>query len=228
LLICSGCHRTFKTQRGLSQHERLVHPFRNENRQQAATFIPASTSNIAYAKVWERKEILQMVSFEHSILGHPRVGHQITGNTTKQIKYSVGSRPIRHRTRLTCQGEKRNGTYICALRLAPIARPLSRAVNFEELQVLTTYNESLPHRVGRAFREHSPPTSQASFPYGLELKASNDLMSDTTPPPAKIADPAGSDSITSGDLPLVDHISPEGRWRDDFLRHALSDSNITT
>jgi hypothetical protein len=88
---CSECHRVFMTQRGLSQHERLVHPnIRNEKRAQAATGKAGPTLKKAYGKVWQEDEIAKMVSLEYSLLGHPRMAQQMAahlpGKTTKQIR----------------------------------------------------------------------------------------------------------------------------------------------
>jgi len=50
--ICGICRHAFKTQRGLSQHERLVHPVeRNEKRTIAATKGPSRGPNKGYGQV---------------------------------------------------------------------------------------------------------------------------------------------------------------------------------
>jgi len=89
--ICGICKQGFKTQRGLSQHERLVHPAaRNEKREQAATSRGSHKTNKGYGKVWRKDEVDTMLRLEKTLQGHPHIAKQmmehLPGKTAKQIR----------------------------------------------------------------------------------------------------------------------------------------------
>ena len=90
-VICGTCKLAFKTQRGLSQHERLVHPVeRNEKREKAATSRPSRKPNKGCGKVWREEELDIMIRLEKSLEGHPHIAMQmlehIPEKSLKQIR----------------------------------------------------------------------------------------------------------------------------------------------
>jgi len=77
-VICGICKQTFKTQRGLSQHERLIHPVeRNEKREKAATSRPSRKPNKGCGKVSRKEELDTMIQLEKAIEGHPHIAMQM-------------------------------------------------------------------------------------------------------------------------------------------------------
>ncbi|GFG30127.1 hypothetical protein Cfor_07569, partial [Coptotermes formosanus] len=81
----------FKTQRGLPQHERLVHPVvRNEKREKAATERPVRGLAKGFGKIWRKEEIETMMRPKKSLHEHPQIAKQmmahIPGKTAKQIR----------------------------------------------------------------------------------------------------------------------------------------------
>ena len=85
------CKQGFKTQRGLSQHERLIHPsVRNEKREKAATYRVSRGTNKGYGKLWQKEEVDIMIRLEKSLQGHPQIVKQmmehLPGKTAKQIR----------------------------------------------------------------------------------------------------------------------------------------------
>jgi hypothetical protein len=61
-VICGICKLDFKTQRGLSQHERLIHPLeRNEKREKAATSRSSRRPSKGCGKVWRKEELDTMI-----------------------------------------------------------------------------------------------------------------------------------------------------------------------
>jgi hypothetical protein len=64
-ISCKLCHQEFRTQRGLSQHERAAHPaLRNEKRQQAAQPAPPRPAAKGHGKTWSKEEIELMIQLE--------------------------------------------------------------------------------------------------------------------------------------------------------------------
>jgi hypothetical protein len=89
--ICEICRQAFKSQRGLSQHERLVHPVeRNEKRAKAVTKGLSKGPNKGYGKVWAKEELDKLIQLEKNLQGHPRIAKQmmehLPGKTAKQIR----------------------------------------------------------------------------------------------------------------------------------------------
>jgi len=89
--ICGICKQDFKTQRGLSQHERLIHPVaRNEKLEKAATSRVSHRTNKGYGKVWKKEEVDTMIRLEKALQGHPQIAKQmmehLPGKTAKQIR----------------------------------------------------------------------------------------------------------------------------------------------
>jgi hypothetical protein len=83
--------RGFKTQRGLSQHERLNRPLeRNEKRENDATCKPSQGPTKGYGKVWSKEEVDVMLHLEKSLEGHPKIAKQmmehLPGKTATQIR----------------------------------------------------------------------------------------------------------------------------------------------
>jgi hypothetical protein len=90
-VICGLCNQAFKTQRGLSQHERLVHPVeRNEKREKAVTDKRGRGASKGYGKVWQKDEVDTMIHLEKTLQGHPQIAKQmmehLPGKTAKQIR----------------------------------------------------------------------------------------------------------------------------------------------
>jgi formate hydrogenlyase subunit 6/NADH:ubiquinone oxidoreductase subunit I len=90
-IICGVCKEAFKTQRGLSQHERHIHPVeRNEKRQKAATSRKTRGQSKGYGKVRLKEEVDTMIRLEKSLRGHQQIAKQIMehllGKTVKQIR----------------------------------------------------------------------------------------------------------------------------------------------
>lgn len=89
--ICNICNQAFKTQRGLSQHERLAHPLeRNAKRVEAARKRTIRDLYKGYGKVWTKEEVESMIRLEISLQGHPQIAKQmmahLPGKTAKQIR----------------------------------------------------------------------------------------------------------------------------------------------
>jgi len=89
--ICGLCNQAFKTQRGLSQHERLIHPVeRNEKRERAATGKTSRGPSKGYGKVWQKEEVDTMIHLEKTLQGHLQIAKQmmehLPGKTAKQIR----------------------------------------------------------------------------------------------------------------------------------------------
>jgi hypothetical protein len=90
-ISCEICHQEFRTQRGLSQHERAAHPaLRNEKRQQAAQPAPPRPAAKGHGKTWRKEEIDLMIQLELRLKGHPQIAKQMlahfAGKTNKQIR----------------------------------------------------------------------------------------------------------------------------------------------
>ena len=90
-VICGLCRQAFKTQRGLSQHERLIHPVeRNAKREMAETGKSGRGLSKGYGKVWQKEEVETMLRLEKSLKGHPQIAKQmmehLPGKTAKQIR----------------------------------------------------------------------------------------------------------------------------------------------
>ena len=83
--ICGLCSQAFKTQRGLSQHERLVHPVeRNKKREKAATSGQRQGPRKGFGKVWVKEELDIMVRLENSLEGHPHIAMQMMEHLPKK------------------------------------------------------------------------------------------------------------------------------------------------
>jgi hypothetical protein len=77
-VICGLCNQAFKTQRGLSQHECLIHPVeRNEKRERAAKNRQSRGPNKECGKVWVKEELDTMIRLEKSLEGHPHIAMQM-------------------------------------------------------------------------------------------------------------------------------------------------------
>ena len=60
--ICGICSQAFKTQRGLSQHERLINPVEHsEKRERTATDKTGQGPNKGYGKVWQKEILLEIL-----------------------------------------------------------------------------------------------------------------------------------------------------------------------
>ena len=89
-LPCAICRQVFKTQRGLSQHERFFHTSeRNRKREEAATDKRNHGPSKGYGKTWN-KEVDTMIRLEKSLQGHRRIAQQmmehLPGKTATQIR----------------------------------------------------------------------------------------------------------------------------------------------
>jgi len=89
--VCGICKQAFKTQRGLSQHERLIHPVeRNEKRKIAATGKTSQGPSKGYGIVWQKKEVDTMIRLERTLKGHTHIAKQmmehLPGKMAKQIR----------------------------------------------------------------------------------------------------------------------------------------------
>jgi hypothetical protein len=76
-ISCEICLQEFKTQRGLSQHERAAHPtLRNEKRQQAAQPAPPRPVAKGHGKTWRKEELELMLQLEQ-FKGHPQISNKM-------------------------------------------------------------------------------------------------------------------------------------------------------
>ena len=90
-LICEIYKQVFKTQRNLSQHERLIHSVeRNEKREKAPTSRPSRKPKKGCGKVWQKEELDTMIRLEKTLEGHPHIAMQmmehLPDKSLKQIR----------------------------------------------------------------------------------------------------------------------------------------------
>jgi hypothetical protein len=77
-VIYGLCRQAFRTQRGLSQHERLIHPEkRNANREMAETGKTGRGLSKGYGKVWQKDEVNTMLRLEKTLKGHPQIAKKM-------------------------------------------------------------------------------------------------------------------------------------------------------
>jgi len=90
-VICEIYKQAFKTQRNLSQHERLIHSVeRNEKREKAPTSRPSRKPKKGCGKVWQKEELDTMIRLEKTLEGHPHIAMQmmehLPDKSLKQIR----------------------------------------------------------------------------------------------------------------------------------------------
>jgi hypothetical protein len=88
---CGYCNRRFSSTRGLSQHERQVHPLkRNIKRAAAATTRSERAPAKGHGSVWVEEELRLMIDLEARFRGNPRVAKEMLqyfpGKSLKQIR----------------------------------------------------------------------------------------------------------------------------------------------
>jgi len=85
------CKKAFRSPRGLSTHERLMHPAeRNEKRAKAMNNRQTRGPNKGYGKVWLKEEVDIMIRLQKSLQGHLQIAKQmmkhLPGKMAKQIR----------------------------------------------------------------------------------------------------------------------------------------------
>jgi len=212
--ICGICKEGFKTQRGLSQHERLIHPaVRNEKREKAATCGASRRTNKGYGKVWQKEEVDTMIRLEKSLQGHPQIAKQmmehLPGKTAKQI------RDKRKQPSYKALTEQYYSTSGYPKTVGPLESICSSSDSEAEIRPVTTKRYVLETE-----DEYSSDQGQASRQPGHSSAATGQAADQQ---PARPQSPIRA-GVTPGD-----ENGAEQRWRTDIIRQTLAETreNLT-
>jgi hypothetical protein len=242
----------FKTQRGLSQHERLVHPKeRNDKRMRAAMDKPNRKPGKGYGKTWLKSEVDTMARLEQTLQGHPQIAKQmmahLPGKTAKQIRDKRREPSYKALVDRYHAGPEPSATQEPDECICPSSSSESETRTTTRHYVSETEDEELPDE-GEAIRQPSPASSVTSnnghlpdllrltgegLPPGREGETDLELVHRTNCPVSPIGDGTNPDNddravpLFTSDAPGSD-TSNDRTWQNEVIKEALAATRETS